>query len=309
MRVHVVHPGVNWSLSDVYDGVCYGLRANGVELVPMLDADRIIVVNGNLHEPETIRQWRSICPVFVLCTESPYDFDQEVERIRAADGGWTHERLSVAPLSAANQHVSYLPHAWHPERHRPSEPDPRVRAHDVVFVGTGFSERVEWFNRIDWTGIDLGLYGLWDGMGLSDDLERHVVQYVTPNDQTIALYRRAKMGLNLYRRKGGLKGGPRLEMRAESLNPRAYELAACGVFHLSTAREEVFETFGDMVPLISGTREMAKADEAIIRDWLNSPGVRASVSARLPNCVAGDSWVVRALQILQDIHAWSTVTA
>lgn len=34
MKVLVIHPGHSLSTSDVYDGVCAGLRANGVEVVP-----------------------------------------------------------------------------------------------------------------------------------------------------------------------------------------------------------------------------------------------------------------------------------
>ncbi len=312
MRVHIVSPRINWSLSDVYDGLRYGLTANGAQVVPeMSGADVIIVVNGNLHDPETIREWRAIAPVYVLCTESPYDCYQEIERIAVADGGWTHERESVETLRAANPNVAYLQHAWHPERHTVSAPDASVPAHDVVFVGSGFAERVEWFNRIDWTGIDLGLYGLWFSVGLEDHLEtRCVRQGVTQNAQTVALYRRAKMGLNLYRTRSGAKfGEPKREVRGYSLNPRAYELAACGVFHLSTYRSDVAAVFGDLVPIIGGTRDTAKADERIIRAWLGRDTERQAMAAQLPACVGADSWAVRAASVLQDLHAWSRVTA
>lgn len=309
MNVYLVHPGVNWSLSDVFDGLRDGLIANGASIVPaMADADWTIVVNGNLHTPEQLHQWRRVAPVAVLCTESPYDFDQEVERIAAATSGWTHERVSVEPLRAVNPHVNYLRHAWHPERHRPAAADPHTRAHDVVFVGTGFGERVEWFNRIDWSGIDLGLYGIWDGMGLDEHVEQCVVQEITKNTETVALYRRAKMGLNLYRLKGGKQGGPKTPMHAESLNPRAYELAACGVFHVTTPRAEVCEVFG-LMPRIGGTRDTAHDDERIIREWLTRDAERAEIAAQLPDCVASDSWTNRAADVLADLRAWSSVAA
>jgi spore maturation protein CgeB len=323
MRIHLVHPGVNWSLSDVFDGLRDGLLANGVEIVPeKADADWIVVVNGNLHDPEKLRGWRMLAPVAVLCTESPYDFEQEVERIAVVDGGWTHECESLAPLQAVNPRVSYLPHAWHPERHRLSEPDPSVPAHDVVFVGTGFNERVEWFNKIDWSGINLGIYGLWAGLGLEAHIMRDCVypKYNEEDDvyaeaqcianaQTVALYRRAKMGLNLYRRRGGGMGfTPKHDVAAVSLNPRAYELAACGVFHVSTPRPEVTERFGALVPLIGGTRETAAHDEAVIRDWLARDADRAAIAAQLPASVAGESWIERAASVLHDLRTWSTVT-
>ncbi len=313
MRVCVVHPGVNWSLSDVYDGLCYGLQVNGVEIVPTRNgADWIIVVNGNLHTPEKLRAWRREAPVAILCTESPYDMDQEIERVSVADAAWTHERVAVPTLQTVNPNVAYLPHAWHPGRHRPTAGDPSVPAHDVVFVGTGFSERVEWLNAIDWTGIDLGIYGLWDGMGLDEHIEaRHVKQYITPNDKTVELYQHATLGLNLYRRRGGKMGGPKREISAGSLNPRAYELAACRVFQLSTPRDEVAEKFGGAVPTITGNRAYAKQDEAVIREWL-SPA-KASDRARCVDlaqrAVASDTWTARAGQVVKDLRAWSPVAA
>jgi spore maturation protein CgeB len=250
--------------------------------------------------------------VAVLCTESPYDCDQELERVAVVDAAWTHERLAVPTLHAVNPHVRYLPHAWNPSRHGLAKPDPTVPAHDVVFVGSGFSERVEWFNAINWTGIDLGLYGLWDGLGLDEHLEQYVKQWITPNDQAVALYRRATIGLNLYRSQVGYRAMiPRPAVVADSLNPRAYELAACAVFQISSPRAEVTERFGDSVPTITGKRAFAKQDEAVIREWLQPERAvervwRADASRR---CVEHETWVVRAAQVVADIHTWNKVAA
>jgi spore maturation protein CgeB len=125
----------------------------------------------------------------------------------------------------------------------------------------------------------------------------------------VKLYRRAKINLNLYRTKPGIrKVIPRPDVYAESLNPRAYELAACGAFHLSTDRPEVDEKFGDTVPIISGKAQDAKSDEAIIRKWLKLDEYRAELAAQLPACVAQDSWTNRAAQVLCDLKEWSAVT-
>jgi spore maturation protein CgeB len=313
VRIFVQHPGVNWSLSDVFDGIVYGLVANGAHLAKIDQCDWIIVVNGNLHDPGKLKAWsRTYAPVAVLCTESPYDMDQELARVAVADGAWTHERLAVAPLQSVNPNVSYLPHAWHPQRHGLGVADSSVPAHDVVFVGTCFGERAEWFNAIDWSGIDLGLYGLWEGFGLDEHVEkciRHDILANRTKTPTVDLYRRAKMSLNLYRTKGGPKDGPKRPMPAISLNPRAYELAACGVFYLSTPRLEVANTFGELVPVIGGTRETAKADERVIRDWLARDADRAEIAQQLPASVAGQSWVERGAQVLEDLKAWTKVAA
>ena len=115
---------------------------------------------------------------------------------------------------------------------------------------------------------------------------------------TAALYRRAKIGLNLYRgSKGWGKGAPQIE-HAESLNPRAYELAAVGAFHLSTPRAEVTDVFGDLVPTCATPAEASQ----LIRRWLADADGRARVAAQLPACVAEMSWRERARQVIGDIQ-------
>jgi len=233
--------------------------------------------------------------VALLLTESPYDIEQELRWAEHADLVWTNERTAVAALRQICPHTSYLPHAIRPDVHTPGgQADARVPAHDVVFVGTGFPERVELLEAIDWSGIDLGLYGQWGGLGSRHTLRRFVRAGVVDNTTTAALYRRAKIGLNLYRQSVGWgKHAPRVTC-AESMNPRAYELAACGCFHLSDFRAEVSEVFGDLVP----TFRTAFECEALIRRWLVDAKGRRATAARLPGTVASHTWQARAAQML-----------
>jgi spore maturation protein CgeB len=364
MKVLVVHPGASWSTSDVFDGLVFGLRHHGVEVIEYrLDArighahnrthalyrkakrlqadlakptkvdvlykageeaipmalrfgvDAVIVVSAMFFHPDLfIMLRRAGTRVVMLCTESPYDVREEL-KIAAAisrpdayagrvvdpvSGIWTNERSSVAAFRAVNPRSGYIPHAWHPERHRPGPQavDDQVKAHDVVFVGTGFPERIEWFNQVDWTGIDLGLYGTWDRLSAKSPLRACVQAAQVNNAAAAALYRRAKINLNFYRKSiGWAPNAPRIE-HAESLNPRAYELAACGCFHLSDHRAEVTEKFGDLVP----TFDSAEQASRLIRRWLADDEGRARIAAALPACVAEDSWVHRARRVIGDLQ-------
>jgi spore maturation protein CgeB len=221
--------------------------------------------------------------------------------VNPPSGVWTNERSSVAAFASVNPRSGYIAHAWHPERHmpEPQEHDADVEAHDVVFVGTGFTERIEWFKAIDWTGINLGLYGSWERLGSKSPLRQCVRGGQVNNVATAALYRRAKVNLNFYRKSmGSANNAPRITY-AESLNPRAYELAACGAFHLSDYRAEVAEKFGALVPTFSTPKEA----EGLIRRWLADETGRRTVAAQLPACVAEDSWVHRARQIIGDVQS------
>src|SRR5688572_3120418 len=257
MRIVLAHPGASWSTADVYDGLLYGLRQHGADVVPYrLDtrieashkalhwlwrtkkkeqpdlakpnqidtiyhagigvlemalrhqADVVLVVSAMLLHPDVIiLMKRAGLRVVVLFTESPYDEDKELAIAGMVDGGWTNERTSVPKFRAVNPNMGYLPHAWHPLKHFQSARSlGDLPEHDVVFVGSGFSERVTFFNSIDWTGIDLGLYGTWKNLGLNKQVKQCVRGAQITNEMAASLYRRAKVGLNLYRNRAGWSG-------------------------------------------------------------------------------------------------------
>lgn len=265
--------------------------------------DAVVVVCGMFfHRDVIVMLKRAGVPVTVLFTESPYDAEKELGMASIVDGCWTNERSVLDDFRKVNKRAGYLPHGWHPERHIPSAAiDDDAPAHDVVFVGSGFPERITWFNAIDWTGIDLGLYGTWKGLGLKRQVAKCIKGAQVNNTYASSLYRRAKVGLNLYRRSKGFgldRSNPRIS-HAESLSPRAYELAACGAFHLSDYRTEVPEQFGSLVPTFQTPQEA----EQLIRQWLRDDEQRARVAEALPASVAEASWVDRARVVIGDLQA------
>lgn len=280
--------------------VFYQAGVGALESALRTQCDMVLVVSGMFLHPDVIHlMTRAGVKVSILFTESPYDTPKELELAGLVNGCWTNERSVLKDFRTVTPFSGYLPHGWHPERHRPGlQPgDEAVKAHDVVFVGSAFQERIEWLSAIDWTGIDLGLYGMWDALSKTHPLRQYVRGDITTNITTAALYRRAKIGLNLYRTSMGWgKGAPQIR-HAESLNPRAYELAACGAFHLSTYRQEIPEVFGGLVP----TFETPAQASALIRSWLANPEGRAKVAAQLPACVAAMSWATRGQQVVDDL--------
>lgn len=282
--------------------VFYQAGMGALERALRHQVDAVLVVTGMyLHPDVVVLMRRAGLIVTALLTESPYDIEQESKFAQLCHAVWTTERTCVETFRAVCPNVAYLRHGWHPARHVPGpQPgDDEVSAHDVVFVGSAFRERVAWFKAIDWTGIDLGLYGNWDGLGSTDRLRKYVRAMETDNRVTAKLYRRAKVVLNLYRSsKGWGRSAPQiLPGQAESLSPRAYELAACGAFHLSESRAEVREVFGTLVPTFTTPTEAA----ALIRAWLVDDAGRAAVAQALPAVVAESSWRHRARQVMEDL--------
>ena len=280
--------------------VMYHAGVGALEMALRHQADVVLIVSAMLMHPDVIVMMkRAGLKVVALFTESPYDEAQEVRIAKLVDGCWTNERTAVPTFRAVNPMAGYLAHAWHPGKHFVSSRSiGDLPSHDVVFVGSGFAERITWFNSIDWTGIDLGLYGTWKGLGLNKQVKAAVRGEQITNEMAASLYRRAKIGLNLYRTSRGWGRNAPSIVHAESLSPRAYELAACGAFHLSDHRAEVREVFGDLVPTFSTPHEAA----ALIRLWLKDDAGRAAVAASLPACVAEASWSERAKTVIGDLQ-------
>lgn len=290
--------------------VIYQASVGIVEKALRHEPDWVLAISGMLLHPDAvILTKRAGLRVALLLTESPYDDPQQAKALGYADCGFTNERTSVARLRAANPNVWYLGACYDPRRHRPEAPadEPDAAAHDAVFVGTGFPERTRLLAGVPWRalGIDLGLYGQWETVDDGHPLRPYVRGGVTDNRTTAALYRKAKVGLNLYRRdvdfdQGAGDRAARMRVRmAESLNPRAVELAACGAYHVSDRRREVAETFGDFVPTFDGPDELADA----LRDALAHPERRRDVAAELPGCVAGMSFDDRARELVARLES------
>lgn len=247
---------------------------------------------------------RARVPNVAILTESPYTDEAHERLLPYIDVAFVNERSSVARLGRINADVSYLPPAYDPRTHHPGPhlDDRRQPAHDVVFVGTGFPERVALLAGVDWSDIDLGLYGTWDMLPSRHPLRRYVRGGVTPNHQAAALYRRARIGLNLYRTTTEFRPDAPHIAHAESLNPRAVELAACGAFHLSDRRAEVAEVFGDTVPTFADAAGLAST----IRSFLADEAARRRLAARLPGCVRGWTFRDRAEALVSTLRAaWS----
>jgi spore maturation protein CgeB len=144
-------------------------------------------------------------------------------------------------------------------------------------------------------GIDMALFCYWQDAKMSSRLRPHIRGGIVENEGAAELYRRAKIGLNLYRTLVAFDRKHEQHVtNAESLNPRAVELAACGTFSISDWRPEVAEVFGDAVPTFKTPAELGD----LCRYYLAHDDRRQELAARLPGCVAGHTYSNRTKQLL-----------
>ncbi len=283
--------------------VLYHASAQAIERALFFGCRWVVVMTGMYFSLRVLKMLRRAgMKIAFLASESPYDTSSEFAFAAEADLCWTTERTAVAPLRLACPRTEYLSHAYDPEKHRPDAPLPAdeaaLPAHDVVFVGSGFQERIDLLSAIDWTGIDFGLYGAWRGLPGRHPLRRHLRGKEVDNAVAAALYRKAKVGLNLFRSSVGHAGKRAARMRgAESLSPRLLELAACGAFTVSEWRPEVGEVFGGCVP----TFRDAAGLQMLLREWLPRDADRARRARSLPGRVAGRDFDGMARQVVREL--------
>lgn len=263
------------------------------------NVDWTLVVSAmHLHPKAFVLMRRAGLKVAIMMTESPYDDQNQLQMARIVNCTFTNERTSVERFKGVCPSSHYLAHAYDPEVHFPREADDSVEAHDVVFVATGFQERCDMLRAVDWDGIDLGLYGSWRLLGSRNWLRKYIRHTVIPNERAVALYRRAKVGLNIHRTSVGWgRKAPRVT-DAESMNPRVLELAASETFCLSDWRDEMGDVFGDYVPRFT---DGASLQEALFI-FLGDPDARAQVSRQMCKDVQGQTFDVRAKQVVKALE-------
>lgn len=282
--------------------VIYHASRDALDMALHSGVDWVIVVSGMYCHPNILEMMRRQgLRTAIVFTESPYDDAKQARIAGLVDVCWTNERTSVPYLRHYNPRTFYLRAAYDPARHSPlAEADSSVPAHDVVFVGSGFQERIDLLSAVDWTGIDLGLYGVWSLLPSRHKLRQYVRGGITDNAQAAALYRAAKIGLNLHRTSREFSRDASHVTGAESMNPRAYELAAAGVFQISDYRAEIQETFDYSVRTFEDAAEFGE----LIRDFYPSlKSTRQFMAQKARRAVKPHTFAARAAQILADLES------
>jgi len=188
--------------------------------------------------------------------------------------------------------VLYLPLAADPEFHRPLELSPVERRQfgaDVSFLGAGYPNRRRAFLQL--LGFDLKIWGTeWEGEPALAERVQRAGARISPED-AVRIFNATAVNLNLH---SSVKPGE-LVGRGDFVNPRTFELAACGAFQLVDRRElmdELFasgelETFGDMAEL-----------KEKIAYFLAHPEARREVAARSRERVLRDHTYERRMDTL-----------
>jgi len=222
----------------------------------------VLVVSGTMLHRRVYDLLAQLClPVAVLLTESPYEDGTHINMIKAAhiDLAFTNERTSAERLAETTGIPAvYLPHAYDPRRHRPMDVSKEYES-DVFFHGTLWPDRKQLFASLNGlpyhiisNGIELGQ----KGEALADDMMAQTID----NTEMVRFYNGTRIALNHHRGFCTVDESQEYYLddgEAESLGPRAFEIAACGAFQLcDDTRAELHDVFGDSVATYADAEDL-----------------------------------------------------
>ncbi len=263
--------------------------------------DVVLIVTGPFIPPEI---WGVLARrphhVVLWATESPYEDDRQLRPAQYADTVIVNDPVNLNEFCRVNYRTWYMPHSYDPERHKPGRANPKL-ACDFAFVGTGFPSRIEFFEKVDWTGIDARFAGNWSLVKDDSPLFPLLMsnkEDCLDNADAAKLYRSAKVSANLYRKEtseGGSADG-------WAMGPREVELAACGSFFLREARGEGDEVL-PMLPTFTTPTEF----EDLLRWWLAHPKERKSAAAQARAAIADRTFERHAAKLLSLIDGYVKV--
>lgn len=250
-------------------------------------ADLVVVISGlNLHP---IALWLMSAvgmPHCVVFTESPYDDEGQAEWLNLMKEGVPNSTLvftNDAYSSQTHPGWMHLAPAFDPNIHHPAPVDPEEVC-DVLLVGTGWRERQAFLEAVDWTGIDLRLWGVWPHLQADSPLARFHRPLVVDNARISKLYCSAKVNINFHRR----------HPDAITPNPRIFEVAACGAFQLSDPRQGLTDMFGTAIPTYTTPGEL----EAQIRMYLKDDYSRKQKAMDAQLAVRNESFDARVAELV-----------
>jgi hypothetical protein len=250
----------------------------------------LLVVSGFFTDTDLLEQARRTgTRVVLLMTESPYEEERQLKLAPHADLVLLNDPTNLAKYETLAPTV-YAPHAYRRTVHCPGPTDEKPS--DLVFVGTGYPSRIEFFEAMDLAGLDVALAGNWMRLDETSPLRGSVVHDINEcfdNLDAVPLYRASRCGINFYRRESEENA-----TAGWAMGPREVELAACGLFFLRDPRGE-----GDrilpMLPTFAGPEDAAEQ----LRWWLGHDDQRRDAATKAREAIHDRTFHHHAARLLR----------
>ena len=208
----------------------------------------VLVMNGLHVFPENhldqISEIRSMgIPTAIWFVDDPYFSEDTSVICKHYDHVLTHEMGCLEfyrSLGAGSVH--YLPLCVNPQMFYPRRTGPQYQ-HDIVFIGNAFFNRTELFDRLaPFLSLKKTLIagGFWERLTTYDKMSPFISSGFIPPEETANYYSGAKLVINIHRPwEAGQDNRNSFQLPSRSINPRTYEISACGTMQLTDVREDL----------------------------------------------------------------------
>lgn len=333
MKILLVRPGPQFSVEDVANGWVKGLRNAGHQVIDFdlgqklayfasanealrgnnghsieEDAmqaaevlagscwqhqpDIVLIITGYYQPPAFYDLARRQHKVVLMVTESPYEDDRHLKQAEHCDALIINDDINLEQFNEVTP-TFYYGHGFDPDIHRPGFATPDLIS-EFCFVGTGFPERVQLLEKIDWSTINASFAGNWQNLTQDSPLRELVIHDIDDcidNKDAVTLYQSSLISANIYRKQHTYS------YIGNACGPREIEMAACGLFFLRESRNES-DTLFPMLPTFTTAQEL----EDGIHYWLNHPEERSQKAEQAMQAVQHRTFDLLAEQFTNDIQ-------
>jgi spore maturation protein CgeB len=208
----------------------------------------VLVMNGlhvfpdnHLEQIAEIRKLGIVTAIWFV--DDPY-FTQDTSVIcRHYDHVFTHELGCVEFYRWLGvESVHYIPLCVNPAMFHPRRTGPQYK-YDIVFIGNAFRNRTELFDKLApylSTKKVLIAGGFWERLGNYSQLAPFIRDGFIPPAETANYYSGAKLVINIHRPwENGQDNRNTYQLPSRSINPRTYEISACGTMQLTDVRDDL----------------------------------------------------------------------
>lgn len=199
--------------------------------------------------------------------------------------------------SVGQPNVLYLPLAAQPDFHKPSDLSPvehRKFGSDISFMGAGYPNRRVAFREL--VKFDLKIWGTeWEGDHVLEPLVQLKGARISSED-CVKIFNATAINLNLH----SSVQTEELVTGGDFINPRTFELAACGAFQLVDKRSLMDDAFND--DELATFTSMSEFTEKI-EYFLNNPDERKEYAAKSRTRVLREHTYAKRMQTLMEFTA------
>jgi spore maturation protein CgeB len=202
--------------------LCMAQAPLSQQALKRLRRDKVTTAMWFVEDYKIFTYWQSFAPL--------YDIFAVIQK----------EPLTSALKEIGVQNSIYLPLAAQPDFHFPfslSAEDNKIYGADVSFLGAGYPNRRLAFRKLIHHGLKI--WGTeWDGDHVLEPYVQLGGRRIS-SEECVKIYNATKINLNLH----SSVETDKLVSGGDFINPRTFELAACGAFQLVDRRQLMPEAF------------------------------------------------------------------